>query len=119
MKYVMSYGRWVCRQVGEDFLVRLPSEWDDTRCLAGTPGESVLVARQNGKRWYVGALTNDDARDFVLDTSSFAPNATKVTIWCDSADAAEEPTHCTVETLAPGRLTIRTAPAGGFAAVVE
>src|SRR5262249_23045709 len=37
-------------------LAAIPSTWDDTRCLAGTPGELIVVARRFGAEWWVGAM---------------------------------------------------------------
>ncbi len=37
-------------------LAAIPSTWDDTRCLAGKPGELIVVARRLGNEWWVGAM---------------------------------------------------------------
>lgn len=39
-----------------DYLRRLPTAWDDTRCLAGQPGRYLLIARRAGAVWYVAGL---------------------------------------------------------------
>jgi alpha-glucosidase len=39
------------------FLRDLPTAWDESRLLAGSPGRDVAVARRRGERWYVGAVT--------------------------------------------------------------
>lgn len=44
------------------FFKELPTVWDDTRIIGGKIGEYVIVARRAGNRWFVGAITNNDAR---------------------------------------------------------
>ena len=34
----------------------VPTTWDETRYIAGFPGENVVVARRNGDKWYVAAV---------------------------------------------------------------
>lgn len=40
----------------------LPSAWDDTRLLAGYPGQSAVIARRNGDTWYIAGIngTNEE-----------------------------------------------------------
>ncbi len=38
-----------------DFLREVPTTWDETRYISGRPGESVVLARRNGDKWYVAA----------------------------------------------------------------
>src|SRR5439155_84271 len=52
-----------------EFLAPVPSVWDETRVLDAKIGEYVLLARRNGRDWYVGAMTNWTGRDLDLDLS--------------------------------------------------
>lgn len=38
----------------------LPTAWDDTRFVAGYPGESVIIARRKGNDWYVAGINGRD-----------------------------------------------------------
>jgi len=40
----------------KNILRELPVTWEDTRYIAGTPGEFVVLARKKGDRWYVAGL---------------------------------------------------------------
>src|SRR5256714_9886934 len=46
---------YAARPEAERFLDQVPTAWDDTRLLAGRPGESAVLARRDGDRWFVGA----------------------------------------------------------------
>jgi alpha-glucosidase len=48
------------------FLEQVPAVWDDTRLLAGTPGESVVLARRSGDRWFLGAGVSGAARTLAV-----------------------------------------------------
>jgi alpha-glucosidase len=37
------------------FLEQVPTVWDETRLLAGRPGDSAVFARRSGARWFIGA----------------------------------------------------------------
>ena len=38
----------------------LPSAWDDTRLLAGYPGQSAVIARRNGDTWYIAGINGTE-----------------------------------------------------------
>ncbi|MBR5835962.1 MAG: glycoside hydrolase family 97 catalytic domain-containing protein [Bacteroidales bacterium] len=43
-----------------DFVKEVPTTWDETRYIAGFPGENVVLARRNGDKWYVVAVNAVD-----------------------------------------------------------
>jgi alpha-glucosidase len=49
-----------------EFWDHLPTVWDDTRVVRGEIGNFVTIARQRGKEWYVGSLTNEEARELEI-----------------------------------------------------
>ena len=51
------------------FIAGVPTTWDETIVLDGKVGEYLIIARRKDFRWYVGAITNWEERDFVLDLS--------------------------------------------------
>ena len=52
-----------------EFLSKVPSVWDKTIVLDAKIADYVLLARQNGNNWYVGAMTDDTARELTADLS--------------------------------------------------
>nr|WP_315401824.1 glycoside hydrolase family 97 catalytic domain-containing protein [uncultured Duganella sp.] len=66
----------------------IPVTWDQSRVLAGRPGEFVTVARRSGADWFVGAITNNAARTVTI-ALDFLDKGRKyqATIYADDANA--------------------------------
>ena len=105
------------------FVQDVPVIWDRTRVLHGRVGDYVVVARQQweGDEWYIGAITDEEARTFEVDLS-FLPEGTTYAaeIYADAEGAhwIDNPLAYTIserEVDAGTRLTIRLAPGGGQA----
>ena len=113
----------VVGKAGESFLKAFPTTWDDTRCLAGYPGEFVIVARRRGADWYLGGLGNSAATDLEVDLSFLGDGEWNAAIWRDSPDSVLNPSIIAVEDrtidVATKTLKVSCAPAGGFAAIVK
>ena len=45
-----------------EFWDKIPTIWDETKVLQGAPGTFITTARRSGGDWFVGTLTNNDAR---------------------------------------------------------
>ena len=57
-----------------EFFEQVPTTWDETRVLMAEIGEFVSLARRKEKRWFVGTMTNEQAR--ILDIPlSFLKNS--------------------------------------------
>jgi hypothetical protein len=50
------------RPEAERFLDQVPTVWDETKLLAGVPGESAVFARRSDDRWFVGGGYSGPAR---------------------------------------------------------
>ncbi|MFD0991112.1 glycoside hydrolase family 97 N-terminal domain-containing protein [Mariniflexile jejuense] len=48
------------------FFDAVPTVWDDTKILNGKIGEYITIARKSGKDWFIGSITNNDARDLEI-----------------------------------------------------
>ncbi len=51
-----------------EFWKYLPTVWDKTKVPEGSPEEYIIVAREKNKEWYVGAITNNNARSITIAT---------------------------------------------------
>lgn len=45
-----------------EFFDKVKTVWDETKPLAGTPGEFVTIARRSNNDWFLGTLGNNDSR---------------------------------------------------------
>lgn len=61
-----------------EFWDKIPTTWDETKVLQGTPGQFVTTARRKGEDWFVGTITNNDARMLQLKFD-FLPEGKKFT----------------------------------------
>ena len=75
------------------FIKDVAVDWDESRYLAAEPGEYIIAARREkgGQRWFVGGVTNEDARTMTVDFS-FLTKGQKymATIYADAKDADYE-----------------------------
>ena len=60
------------------FLKDVPTDWEDTKVLEGKIGQYITTVRKdrNSADWYLGTITNENARDANVSLSFLDPNAT-------------------------------------------
>lgn len=58
----------------------IPTVWDESRMVQGKIGEYVVQARRSGDEWFVGAITNTEAREVVINLSEILPKGGKYTV---------------------------------------
>jgi len=67
-----------------EFFDHVPTVWDDTKVLDGEIGKYITIARKKNNEWFVGSITNDDARDIKMACSFLPPGKKfKATIYYD------------------------------------
>ena len=105
------------------WIAAVPTVWDETVAIDGRVGQYAAIARCKDGAWYVGAMTNWDARDIELDLKSFLPAGTyRVEIFRDgvNADRAASDYVHEFETVGVSgshpTMTIHMAPGGGWTA---
>lgn len=103
-----------------EFLKVVPSSWDKTKFIEGKTAEYIIMARQHGKDWYLGGMTNDDEREVNMSLSFLEKGKRyKLTVYEDGSDANVNPTSVNIRELYvenEDMLKIKMAPRGGFAA---
>ena len=94
-----------------DFMRDIPTTWDETRYIAGNPGEYTVIARRQGQAWYVaGVNANEEALEVSLDMPFLADES--VTIYNDDQDG--EPDYTTNTISDDGEVSVTIQPNGGF-----
>jgi alpha-glucosidase len=105
-----------------EFLKQVPVTWDETIVPQAKVGEYILVIRQKDDKWYIGAMTNWEARTMEVDLSFLPPGDHQITIWQDGPNADKNPEDLKMDELTvqpDGKLFIKLAPGGGFVGVIE
>ena len=99
----------------------LPTTWDESRVLSGSPAESIVMARRKGTDWYVAAMTNTEACTVNINPTDILPvGKYEVTIYNDDP-AVDTYTHVSVkkQTIMVGKktkpITLQLQPSGGAA----
>ena len=99
-----------------NLLSGLLSAWDDTRLLAGYPGESAVIARRSGDTWYIAGINGTEGEiTLEPDFSKIGKNVVMSTLITDNGDKPGMGFNIQNNVKA-GKLTL---PArGGFTAIV-
>lgn len=97
-----------------DFISKVPVVWDERRVLSAKVGEYVIEACRKGNTWYVGGITNWEARTVSLDLSFIEGKQMELFVDGINAHRHAEDYKKSVGTV-PATLTIHLAPGGGFA----
>lgn len=105
------------------FFDALPTVWDDSKVLSGRPGESVVMARKQGDRWFVGGITNTEARKLDVDFSFLDPEKQYCAeIYTDGGKAIKTRTQVKVSSrknMKQGdQLAFDVLPSGGFTMIL-
>src|SRR3569833_3112804 len=101
-----------------EFIKQVPVTWDEVRVVTGRPTENITVARRSGKDWYVGSITNWDARTVKAPLSFLGDGKYIAEIYADASDADTVATHTEFKKQPADKksvLDVRMAPGGGNA----
>lgn len=104
-----------------DFISEVPTTWDETIVLDGEIGKFYVAARRHGDTWYIGGITNWDARDIQINTSFLGAGTHQMTMFIDGPNADRKGSDYLFknETLNGSTIKVHMAPGGGFAIKVK
>jgi alpha-glucosidase len=106
-------------QPGFDFLMLVPTWWDETRVVVGQVGEVLVSARRKGQTWYLGGMSANHDRNLELPLAFLGSGQYLVRVWKDASDAESSPNHLTTDTVSVSSgdtLKLHIAVDGGFVA---
>ncbi len=104
------------------FIAKIPTVTDRTVILDAKVSEYIVTARSKNNNWYVGALTNWDARTLTVDLSFLPEGQYKAEIFNDGINADRDATDYKREEKIltnKDKFEIQLASAGGWAARFE
>ena len=105
-----------------DFISAVPTVWDETVILDGKMGEYIITARRSGETWYIGGITNWDARDMEIDLSFLGDKAYSGKLFKDGVNAhriGRDYKSQAIQAKKGDKMKIHLAPGGGFALVLK
>ena len=103
------------------FIAQVPTVWEETVPLQGEVAKYIALARRSGSDWYVGALTNWDARELTLDLSFLGEGNYQIELFRDGINADRAACDYKKEVLpvpANRKITVKMAPGGGYVAKI-
>ncbi|TMO45006.1 glycoside hydrolase family 97 protein [Pseudoalteromonas ruthenica] len=119
---------YLAKPAAFQFIQDVPTDWEKSQAIAGEMGEYVVFARKerqrdnySGKDWYLGAITDEQARDITIKLDFLDPGKRfEAQIYADGEDAewVNNPYSMDIHTenvSSQDSLTLRLAPSGGTA----
>lgn len=94
-----------------DFMKDIPTTWDETLYIDGSPGKFVVIARRHGEQWYVsGVSALEKPLELELNLSMVAGK--KVDVYSDNNNLEAVVTNKKINK--NGKVTVALQPKGGF-----
>lgn len=98
LSMVADYPEAYNGEPGFDFVSEVPTIWDETVVPEAKLESHVVLARRNGKNWYVGSINNSDKKsvsfsfDFLKEGQSY-----NAIIYGDEAETDANPNHIKID----------------------
>lgn len=104
-----------------EFISKIPTVWDETIFLDGEISDYIAIARKKGQQWFIGAMTDEHARELELELSFLEDGTYEMQIIKDGINANRIAIDYEIETLrvdSDSTLQIKMAEGGGWAAIL-
>lgn len=101
-----------------DFIVSIPTTFDETVALDGSVGSFAALARKKDEQWYAAALTDWNERELLIDFSFLGDGEYQAVMFSDGINAdknANDYKREEVQINAKSKMKIKLAPGGGWA----
>ena len=116
-----SPSNYMQEQECTEFIAEIPTVWDETSVLDGRIAEYIATARRSGDTWYLGVMTDWNARDITVDLSFLGEGDYEMTVYRDGINADRAGRDYVKETIsvpASRKVAVHMAPGGGYAAKI-
>lgn len=104
------------------FLSNVPSVWDDTKVLNAKVSDYICMARRAGDNWYVGAMTDWNARTLYFNADFLGEGEYTMNVWKDGINADKHAADFAKETITitkASKIEVNMAPGGGWVAIIS
>ncbi|NII56343.1 glycoside hydrolase family 97 protein [Luteibacter sp. SG786] len=99
------------------FIDQVPTVWDETKLIAGNPGQDAVFARRSGDRWFIGAIAAGAARRLTVPLASLGVGPWHADIVRDGPGRGDV-LRSAQNVTADGTLSFDVPVNGGFAAIL-
>ncbi len=104
-----------------EFISKISTVWDTTIVLHAEIAEYIMLARRNGTKWYIGAMTNWTEREFDIDFSFLDSGDYTMEIMQDGINTnkiAIDYKRVNMDINDHATMNIKLAKGGGWAAII-
>jgi alpha-glucosidase len=104
-----------------DFITQIPTVWDETKVLHGSVGNYIVVARKKADKWFIGGMTDSDARELPIDLSFLGDGTFSMEVFADGINTgtfAEDYKKEVLEVNKNSKVTAKMASGGGWSAII-
>ena len=105
-----------------EFISTIPTVWEETIVLDGKMGDYIITARRKGDTWYIGGLTDWEARDLEVDLSFLNDKVYNGKLFKDGVNAERIGRDYKTESIQAkkgDKIKIHLASGGGFALILK
>ncbi|MBR5193496.1 MAG: glycoside hydrolase family 97 protein [Bacteroidaceae bacterium] len=105
-----------------EFISTIPTVWEETIVLDGKMGDYIITARRKGDTWYIGGLTDWEARDLEVDLSFLGEKTYNGKLFKDGVNAERIGRDYKTESIQAkkgDKIKIHLASGGGFALILK
>ena len=93
LQIVSDYPEAYEGQPGFEFIKSVPTSWDETRVLAASLREYVIIARRRGDSWFVGGINNHQEREISFALDFLSAGTQMAEIYTDALNVSKDPNH--------------------------
>jgi alpha-glucosidase len=83
---------------GFEFIKEIPTTWDETKVPGAEVSKFITIARRKNNDWYVGTITNHEARQLSIPLNFLSGGNYTAEIYTDADDVNENPNHLDKQT---------------------
>lgn len=106
-----------------DFMTSVPVTWDETKVLAASVGEYLVVAKRKGIQWFIGGITAEKGHEVEISLDFLENNRFyQMTMFTDGLNAGLQALDYNKESKTVSKaqaLKVKMVRNGGFAAVLK
>ena len=100
------------------FMKSVPTVWDETRLVAGYPGDFVVMARRSGNSWYLAGINGKAEAKSITIKLPFLPSVKQLDCIVDGPDLNSFG-YKLITKDSQNNFTVKLQANGGFAAVIN